>query len=377
MKKILVSVFLLSVIVSVSSAQVFIGSRQAGMGGTGVASAVGLNAVAYNPAGLMKGPSGEFLLSLGVANQGLDQIANSYSSATGPGQFMIDNYDNTLDASGSLSGILGFNLKHIGISLLLPSITATLSKDSGTLVGSFDNLGKAEAVLTLGRSFSIPGIPIGSLDVGANIKSVYASRGSITIAGDPEVGNPTTTEATHWLGSGIGFDIGARTTIEIPMLADFSVGAALRNISQTIKYKPKTKSDTYTITASGETPTFSEGAEIEGPETEATYPTITTIGCAGTVPGIGLKIAVDIESTSGGTGVLAVASDTVTHLGLEYPLLLNRLILRGGMASGQNVSMTTLGAKINIPFVTLEIANIIDNRNSKNTSYVADMGIAF
>jgi len=37
--------------------------------------------------------------------------------------------------------------------------------------------------------------------------------------------------------------------------------------------------------------------------------------------------------------------------------------------------LTTLGAKINLPFVQLALTNIIDGKNSKNTSYVVDVGL--
>lgn len=375
MRKAVVALFLSLFFVSASMAQVFIGSRHAGMGGTGVASAVGLNAIAYNPAGLMDGAQGEFLLSLGAANQGMDKIINSLT-ATSPSQFLLDNYSNSLDANGSLSGILGFNVNKVGISVLLPSVTSVLSKGADSLAGSYNSLGTGAVVLTLGHSFSIPGVPIGSLDVGANIKSIYSALGNISVAGDPTAGSPVSATQTYWVGSGAGYDAGAKTTVEIPMVADFSVGVALRNISQTIKYKPKTRLETYTFNPTGN-PTLSSSPEAEGAETEATYPAYTVIGCAGTIPGIGLKFAADIETVSGGTGALAIASDTVTHLGVEYPVYVNTLILRAGTASGQNTSVTTLGAKINIPFLTLEIANVIDAKNTKNTSYVIDAGVAF
>lgn len=376
MKKILFSVFLVAALASVSSARVFIGSRQAGMGGTGVASAVGLNAVAFNPAGLMKGPSGEFLLSLGAASQGVDQIVQSFSSASDPAQYMVDNYSSNLDARGNIYGILGFNFNHIGVSVLVPSIYASISKPADTLDGSITALATTAYVLTLGHTFSTPGIPIASLDVGANLKAITIGYGNVSIT-EPTAGNPTTAQQTVAQASGMGLDLGARTTIEIPMLADFSVGIALRDLAQTIKYKPKVRDDDYAYTGPNTEPTFTPGTEEEGDETEATYPTTTSIGCAGTVPGIGLKLAADISSISSGTGILATSSDTVTSIGLEYPLLLNTLILRAGVASSPNISMTTWGVRINMPFLTLEFANIIDGKNPKNTSYVIDAGIAF
>ena len=376
MKKPVVLLLMLSLLVSVSSAQVMIGSRQAGMGGTGVASATGLNAVAYNPAGLMKGPDREFLLSMGAAQQGMDQLINSFNSASDPSQFMVDNFGTNLDASGSLFGLMGLKFNRVGVSLLVPSIGANLSKPAASLTGSANALATTALALTVGHTFSVPGLPA-SLDVGANLKAINAASGSIVIAGTPVPGTPVNATQTVAIGSGMGFDLGARAGVEIPMLTDFSVGIALRDVAQSIKYRPKTRTDQYTVANPGDDPTITKGTEVEGAETEATSPVTTSIGCAGTVPAIGLKVAADINSVSGGSGILAANSETATHLGLEYPLLLNALILRGGFATSPSISMTTLGAKINIPYVTLELATIIDNNNSKNTSYVVDIGAGF
>ena len=380
MKRLLVVLFILSLLVSVSSAQVYIGSRQAGMGGTGVASAVGLNAVAFNPAGLMRGPSGEFLLSLGAASQGIDQIISSFGEVTDPAQFMVDNYGTNLDADGSVSGLLGLNVAHIGLSVLIPNISANLSKPANSLGGSVTAMANTAIVLTAGHTFTIPGVPIANLDVGANAKLLNSGFGRLLIPGTPAPS--ATVEATqiYATGSGYGFDIGARSNVEIPMLTDFSVGVALRDISQTVKYSPKSRTDKYTGSATGGEPTITKGTESAEADVDVTYPTSLAIGCAGTIPGIGLKVAADVTSVSGGTNLAGTGIGTdysVTNIGFEYPLLLNTLILRAGLASSSDISLTTLGAKINIPFITLELATMIDGKNSKNTSYVVDAGVAF
>ena len=376
MKKIVVVLLVSVFAASIAPAQIFIGSRQVGMGGTGVASAVGLNAIAYNPAGIIDGPGFELLLAPRAAYQGFDQIAQSITKTSDPAQFMIDNYANKLDANGSLSGILGLNIGKIGVSVIIPRLSAALSKPASSLEGSVALSGTAAAVLTLGRSFSVPGLPA-SLDVGANIKSVSLATGALTINGEPTSTTPITATQTINQGSGIGYDLGVRTNFQIPYLADFSVGAAMLDVSETIKYKPKTRTDTYKITPPGTTPELQKGTEAEGAETSATAATTTIIGCAGTVPGIGAKLAVDLESVSGGTGILAAASDSITHLGIEYPTLMGLLILRAGSASGQNTSVTTYGAKINLPLLQIEAAAITDNKNTKNNSYSADLRFSF
>jgi len=374
MRKILVSVLLVSILVSVSSAQIFIGSKQAGMGGTGVASATGLSAVAFNPAGLMKGPGGEFLLSLGAASQGMNEIIQSLTAAGDPAQFMESNYATNLNANGNVYGILGLSMNKIGVSVIIPQLMASVNKPASSLSGTLTAQGVGGAVVTAGHTFGVPWLPA-SLDVGANAKVLTLARGNVTMT-EPTVTTPTqTTTQTIIQGSGMGFDVGARTTFAIPMLTDFSVGIALRDLAQSFTYKPKTQTVTSTYNPTGD-PTVTEGAQVEGTQTTATSPTQTAIGAAGTIPGIGLKVAADITSVSGGSGILAASSSTVTSLGIEYPLFMNALILRGGTSSGTGVSYTTVGAKINIPFLTLEVATVIDANNSANNAYVIDAGIA-
>ncbi len=364
MKRFLIPLLLIAFLISASSAQVFIGSRQAGMGGTGVASAVGLNAVAYNPAGLLKGPNSELLLSLGAASQGLDQLISTASGD--PTKALQNNYDSTFSANGSIAGILGLSFNKVGISILVPSLYVMINKPTaGTYDGvSATALGYHAVVLTLGRSFSTPGLPIGSLDAGINLKMLTAVYGDFT----PAVATATSNFAR---GTGMGTDIGVRASLDIPALSSFSVGLALRNLFQSVTYDPNQRSYnvnpvTGELTLTGENPLGSRNDSM---------PLSTVIGCAGTIPVIGLGFAADVDSISGGSGYFQQNSTTVTHLGLEYPILMEALILRGGVASSDNINMTTIGAKINTPFLTLEIANIIDNKNSANTSYVIDAGI--
>lgn len=366
MKKLLIPVLLAFLLISASSAQVFIGAREAGMGGTGVASAVGLSSVAYNPAGLMGGPNSEFLLSLGAATQGLDQLMKV--SSGDPTQALQDNFDSTLSVNGSLSGLLGLSFSKVGISLLVPNLYAMIEKPTaGTYDGSSASaLGYYALVLTLGRSFSTPALPMGSLDVGINLKMLTAAYGDFTPAA-------TTATSNFANGSGMGLDLGARTSFNIPAVSSFSVGLALRNLSQSVSYDPNQRN--YSINPlTGELTLTGETAL--GSRTD-TMPTSTVIGCAGNIPAIGLSFAADIDSISGGSGYFQQDSVTVTHLGIEYPILMNALVLRAGLASSENINMTTIGAKINTPFLTLEIANIIDNKNSANTSLVFDAGLAF
>jgi hypothetical protein len=372
-QKALLSVLLLLLLVSASSAQVFIGSKQAGMGGAGVASSVGLNAVAYNPAGLMKGPSAELLLSVGVASQGMDKLLTSMGGAGNPSSFLADNVNNTLDVNGNLFGIAGFSFNKIAVSLIVPRISANLAKQAGTIAGTANIGARYDLALTGGKTLTLPAFPLASLDLGASLKSINYSYGMLSATG----ALPFTANQYWGQGSGMGFDLGARTTLDIPAFSSFSLGIAIRDLMAKVNVgSPKMRQDTYNLNNTITTGT-EQADTTQVPAGDYNLPTSMVLGCAATVPVIDLRLAADIESISGGTGPLGVPSDTITHLGLEYPLLFKALLLRGGIASSQYISLTTLGAKINAPFLMLELAAIFDNKNTKNNSFVVDAGFGF
>ena len=62
-------------------------------------------------------------------------------------------------------------------------------------------------------------------------------------------------------------------------------------------------------------------------------------------------------------------------MGVEYPVLLNMLAVRLGVASGTNISYTTLGLKLGIPIIPLNLAYIIDNKSADSNYFVFDMGM--
>ncbi|MBU0686793.1 MAG: hypothetical protein KKB81_02955 [Candidatus Margulisbacteria bacterium] len=367
MKKILLVVLSLCLFATMVSAQTFIGAREAGMGGCGVSSAFGLTSVAYNPAGLINSGMGEFTLSLGGASQNIDQIINAVGAATDPATFLVNNLNTNLEANGSLFGLLGFCFNKVGLSVILPSMTAALNKPSGTIAGSATITGRYDVALTLGTTVPVPGL--GGVDLGTNLKYIGFGYGNVNAAGQTL---PFTASQTYGVGSGTGLDIGARTNIAIPFLSSFAVGIAMRDIgAKATVAEPKSRNVTFNADS-----TITEGAETTGASQDYTFPTTTAIGCSGTVPGMGLMVAADIESISGGTGMVA-NNETVTHLGLEMPIIANTLIGRAGLATGQNVSRTTLGAAVNIPFLNVQAAMVIDGKNSKNLSFVVDAGATF
>jgi hypothetical protein len=370
MKKLTLLLVSLSLLVSVASAQAFIGARAGGMGGTGVASVTDLSAVYYNPAGLMKAGNFEFKLSLNPSYTDYQNVLDAFNSSTDPSTILQDNYATNLSFRGDMAGMAGVNISKIGISVLaLPlgktadtlsgNNTIFLNKGALALQGSATYSMRYDTVLTLGYTFSLPGMPIASLDTGVNIKSVNALYGTISAAS-------TDTSATYYKGTGSGtaFDLGARTSLDVPVVGSLAVGLALRDVGGQINYSRKEQIYYF----DNLTQTITKGAETDGTDASVTLDPVTVIGAAATIPTINLSVAADLEMAN---------NETITHLGLEYPLMPGLLIGRVGMASSPSISKTTLGAKLSIPFLTLDVASIMDGNNSSLTGWVFDIGIGF
>jgi hypothetical protein len=371
MKGILVSVFLVSVLVSVASAQPFIGAKIGGMGGAGVANATDLSAVYYNPAGLMKAGNFEFKLSLNPSYTNYQEVLDAFNSSTDPSTFLQDNFDNNLSFQGDLAGMVGLNIRKIGISAIILPLgnyagdtlaapnTINIIKPAGQLQGSANYAVRQDTILTLGHTFTIPGLPIASLDTGVNLKAINATYGSISAAFPA-------TSGTYYKGTGSGtaFDLGARTSLDAPLVGSLAVGLAIKDLAGQINYKRK--SETYYF--DNATETITKSAESDLADKSVTLDPTTVIGAAATVPAINLAVAADLEMKK---------SETVTHLGVEYPLMPGVLIGRAGLASSPSISKTTLGVKLNLPFLTLDVATIMDGKNSSLMGWVIDIGAGF
>ncbi|MEE8638060.1 MAG: hypothetical protein V3T21_03345 [Candidatus Margulisiibacteriota bacterium] len=340
-----------------------VGAKYAGMGGAGAAIVDDLSCAYFNPAGIVKTGSMGLLIGAGTATEGMDELIKALSGASDPAKFLSDNFDNTVNISGGLSSIVGINIAKVGLSVI-PIASITLNKPTaGQIVGSSLTASAAyEGIATLGYSLSIPGIPIASLDLGANIKSVNSISGSSTVNS-----NTSSTDLVTTL-SGIGFDIGAKASIDT-LVIPLSIAIVMKDIGETLKGKTKTITTTYDPT----TGNITDQTETEVDAPDFTSPTTLVIGASTKIPGVGLRVALDIDSVSG-SGV----SYSVTHLGLEYPIV-GVLALRAGIISGGqggNISMTTIGAGFNLG-LGLNVAMMFDGKNSKNNSTILDFGFAF
>jgi hypothetical protein len=278
---------------------------------------------------------------------------------------MANNYGNKIDVNGGINAIVGLQIADIGISAM-PVSTLTLNKAANSVTGTLTGTAAYDLALTLGTSYSIPGLPIASLDLGANIKSANAIAVANTIA---VVGATPTGAGSATTLSGIGFDLGAKAQLEnlpIPL----SVAIVMKDIGETLKGNTTTNATTYNADGSINTQT-----NTVTPAADYTTPTTTVIGLATGIPVVGLKVAVDLDSVSGGT---PGASYSVTHYGVEYPILGGFIALRAGKVSdsANTIDQTTFGAGINFG-LGLNIAMMTDAKNSKNNSTMADFGFAF
>ncbi|MBI5399728.1 hypothetical protein HZB07_03850 [Candidatus Saganbacteria bacterium] len=367
MKKGLISLLLLALCASLTlalpsgSAPYGVGAKYAAMGGAGSAIADDLSCVYYNPAGIMKTGNFELKLGAGAAAEGLSDMINLLSKASSPAKFLSDNYSKSLAINGSLSSLVSLNIGKIGLSIL-PIGSLSVSKAANTIAGTVTAGLNTEALLTMGYNWSLPMLPIASLDVGLNVKSANSIA---AISAGTASGTTFATSDIITNYSGIGFDVGARgelNTFVVPL----SVAVVLKDIGETLKGKVKTVSTNYD----------SSGAQTSQISTETdaadyTSPQTLVLGFSTTIPGIGVKVALDLDSVSGTGG-----SYSLTHLGVEYPMM-GLIALRAGMVSGGpggGISQTTVGAGL---LGILNVAMITDNNNNKNNSTVVDFGLAF
>jgi len=362
MKKALICLLILGLSATLASAQQLIG-RSAGMGGAGVAVADDISAAYYNPAGLMQSSvmAGEFMVAYGAAYTDLNKLTTALGKFNDPAQFLLDNYANNLSFNGSANGLIGLNIRKVGLSLI-PNLLANVNKPANTLAGTFVGSGVNATVLTLGQTYSLSYLPA-ALDVGLNVKLLHAASGNITTT----MASATTAVGTQTYGSGtgMGYDLGVLTTVNIPMVSKIAVGAVMRDIATGYNIKPNSRVATLDAVAN----TVTLGPETAGAEQTYTVDGSTAIGAYATIPGVGLGIAADLEFTRN--------DGTNTHLGVEYPIMMGAVVLQAGSATGNSLGLTTLGARANLGVTKVGIVSVADSKNSGLTRTAADITVAF
>jgi hypothetical protein len=370
MKKLSFVALILSLCVSASFAMQSgyipygVGARFAGMAGAGSALCDDITSAYYNPAGIVDSGRMEFKLGLGAATEGMNEIINTFSKATDPAKFFTDNFNKTVTLNGRFGAALGLNVAKVGISFL-PVGYLSINKPAAGLSGNIGAGVFSDAAVTLGYGFSTPGLPFGKLNVGANIKSVNNVIAS-------SVANAATSTSNDNVStySGLGFDIGTRASIDT-LVMPFSVAIVLKDIGETLKGKGQNITTTYDNAGN-----ITNQNKVEGDLPDLTAPTTMVIGAATTIPVIGLKVALDLDSVASSN---INPSYSLMHLGVEYPIV-GILAVRAGMVSGgpsgAEISQTTFGAGLNLGF-NLNAALMMDGKNSKNNSTIFDLGFAF
>ncbi|MFH1347161.1 MAG: hypothetical protein ABIH22_00540 [Candidatus Margulisiibacteriota bacterium] len=353
-----------------------VGAKYGSMAGAGASIVDDITCAYYNPAGIVKTGNVELKLGAGAASEGMNDIIATFGNAPSPEKFLADNYTKIVNINGGLNALVGVNFAKIGLSVI-PVASLTFDKPTeNTFTGSsIIAMGAYEGLLTLGYSFGIPALPIASLDVGANIKSSNTVMAVV-------VGTGATT-AAHAVAnlSGIGYDLGATASINTGLMP-INVAVVLRDIGTALKGKIKTENSTYDPIAG--TTTTVLVSDVDAGDT--TIAPATVIGVSTVIPGVGVKVAVDLD-TIGESKIngVTIQGGNLTHIGVEYPIL-GIIALRAGQVSGKmsklgsltatDVQQTTFGAGFNLGAV-INVAMMTDNNNSKNNSTIVDFGFAF
>jgi hypothetical protein len=371
------SIFIVPILVLMFAVSCFavgqgLGVRAMGMGGTGIATANDITAAYFNPAGLMYGPENfECQTSVGAATQGLNEIMELASSTT---DFIQNTYASDLSTGGSLSFGLGGSVRKVGLSAFANG-AVNLSHKANTLAYDAYITTLASVPLTLGSTFSTPGLPFASMSVGVNLNALAMLNASANVNQISLVTGEGNMSVSS--GSGFGFDIGAQAKIT-PFI---TVGAVIRNLSASTNIITKTK--TVTVNPDPSDPTqalVTEGAETE---TKSTYtpPTEVGIGAGVIVPITGTLVALDLENYSlpENNNENKSASYTDTHIGIEQSLFLNLLMLRAGYYTygPAEDSFYTYGLGLNLGPANIGVAAANSVKDSVNSIASAQLGVAF
>ncbi len=365
MKKACLSFLLIMFFVTTSFAISYsagVGARFAAMGGAGATLVEDTYSSYYNPAGIIRSQAIALKIGAGAAQEGMDKLINTLSTANDPSKFLLDNYANSIDVNGNANLFVGLNLAKMGISIM-PFTSLSLSKAANTVNGSANAEAGGAAALTLGRGFSLP--YIGSISTGVNIKYIALGNGNSVVSG-------TTSNTNAVLYSGMGFDLGAIGKLDAIPNMPLSVGVVVKNIGATLK------GDTTTITKTVDPLTGNVQSETTTTTSapEYTLPTTFVVGASGKLPVVGATIALDVENI-GQDNTFSTPAYSITHIGFEYPTLGGLIKLRFGKVSGgpsgSTIDLTTYGAG----FLgnTINLASIIDNANTKNNQIMFDIGI--
>lgn len=361
MKKTLVMLTALALALSVpmagvSSAYAYgVGAKFAAMGGAGAALVDDSLSAYYNPAGIVESQGVSLKLGAGAATEGADKLIAALASMNDPSKFFTDNIANAVDINGSANAFIGLTFMKMGLSVY-PNATLIMTKAAGATTGSVTGAGGYTGAFTMGYGVGVP--LLGSLNIGANLKTATSVFSTGTIAVGAVTNNVTTL-------SGVGLDLGAKGNIDAIPMMPLKAALVIKNIGLTMSGKTE---NTVTPTGGSSTTTVTDATPLVSPTT-------VVVAAAGQIPVVGATLALDIENTSGGS--MGSTSFSTTHIGVEYPVLAGLIALRAGKATGGvggSVDVTTIGAGV---LGLLNVAMVTDNKNTKNNQTMFDFGIGF
>ena len=363
MKKILSAFLALAMMSSFALANPYgVGARFAAMGGAGSALVDDTYSTYYNPAGMANSQAMSLKIGAGAAAEGMDKLIATLSSAGDPSKFILDNYANAIDIDGNLNAFIGINAGKIGLGIM-PATSLSMNKAASTANGDAIASMLGQGVVSYGQGISAPFL--GSLNAGGSFKYIVNAGGTAAVGG-------TTSVTDGYTYSGIGFDLGIQSKVDIPT-APVSVGVVMKNIGATLR--GTTTRITKTINPA--TGSVESESETSGTGPDYTMPTTFVIGAAAKIPVVGLTVAIDIDSI-GADNLSSIPAYSLTHIGLEYPVAMGLVNLRLGKVSGGpggSVDMTTYGAGVLGNMIN--IAMVTDNVTPKNNQMMFDIGFGF
>jgi hypothetical protein len=328
-----------------------------GMGGTGIATANDISAAYFNPAGLMFGADNiDCQIFAGGTTGQLTELTNAATDT----DFFSNNFDTDLNINATANAMLGVSVRKVGVTLLAQGNGIFVHPANSLTSGSVLASATVMAPITLGSSFSTPGLPVAGIAFGVNLKPIQTFGGGVIVHSG--AGNSLQVSST---GSGFGFDIGMETKVT-PFV---TVGAVVRNLSSSVSIKTKTQH----VTVAPDGTLTDVGAETSA-TTNDTLPPETGIGVGVSLPVTGTLIAVDAENYS----IPDDKSYNDFHVGIEQPLL-GLLVCRAGYFTYGPTEDTyyTYGFGLNVGPANIGLAAANSTKDSNFSVASAQVGVAF